>query len=101
VPKSGAASVVLDGDLRYISGNEAAFALLGMTPDQVIGRRHLDLFPEAEGSPAHVAMLDALRTMQPQRTRIFSIPLQRTLDLEVHVISGQLHVVVKPVDEPT
>ena len=97
VPNTGSASVVLDADLRYVSGNEAAFALLGKTREEVIGQAYIDLFPQAEGSDAHKLLLAALRTMQPQRARIFSIPLQRELDLEVFAVSGQLHVVFTPV----
>lgn len=98
MPTTGSASVVLDGDLRYVSGNEAAFALLGKTRDEVIGHLYLDLFPQAEGSDGHNALLAAQRTLQPQRSRVFSIPFQRYFDLEVFALSGKLHVVFQPAD---
>lgn len=92
------ASVILDSDLRYVSGNDRAFALLGRTRDEVIGKLYLDLYPQTEGSEAHLALQAAQRTMQPQRIKIFSLPLQRHFDLEVFAIGGQLHVTFTPVD---
>ena len=98
MPNTGSASVVLDAELRYVSGNEAAFALFGRTRDEVIGKGYLELFPDTDGSEAHQALLAAQRTMQPQRTRIFSIPFQKHFDLAVFPLAGKLHVVFEPVE---
>ena len=94
------ASFTLDRDLRFLSANEAFFAATGLTREQVIGRLYLEIWPGAEGSPGHQTMLKALSTLQPQRVRIFSTPLQVHLDCEGFVVGEHLHVVFRQVDPP-
>lgn len=98
MPNAPTATVIFDRDLRYVSGNEAAFQLLGKSRDELIGQLHLELFPTSEGTIGHLTLLAAQRTLQPQRTRLFSVPLQRLMDVEIFPVGDQLHVVFSAAD---
>ncbi|MFO7696211.1 MAG: PAS domain-containing protein [Anaerolineae bacterium] len=47
----------LDADLTYVHVNTAYAAFSGRTPQQMVGRRHIELFPE----PAYAALLARVR----------------------------------------
>ncbi|WP_309088683.1 PAS domain-containing protein [Phenylobacterium sp.] len=93
------ASFTLDANLRFLTANDALLAILGKDRDELIGRRYDELWPDAVGSEGHETLLRALRTLQPQKVRIFSTPLQRQLDAEVHALAGGLQVMFLPVSE--
>jgi PAS domain-containing protein len=90
------ASFTLSADLRFLTANDALLSHLGMPREQLIGSRYEDLWPEAIGSEGHQALLRALRTLQPQKVRIFSTPLQIHLEAEVHPMAGGLQVIFLP-----
>ena len=95
-----AATCSFDKDLRYLGGNEAFFAIVGLPRDQIIGRKYLELFPALENSEGHRMLLKALQTLQPQRIRIRSAFLDKDVDCEVFPVSGGLQATFRVVDEP-
>lgn len=93
------ASFTLDAELRFLTANDALLAYLGRPREEVIGARYLDLWPDAGGSEGHETLLRALRTLQPQKVRIYSTPLQTHLDAEVHPLAGGLQIIFQPVGD--
>jgi PAS domain-containing protein len=96
-----AATCSFDKDLRYLGGNEAFFAIVGLPREEIVGRKYLELFPALAGSEGHLMLLKALQTLQPQRTRIRSAFLNKGVDCEVFPVSGGLQATFRVVDEPT
>jgi PAS domain S-box-containing protein len=96
-----AATCSFDKDLRYLGGNEAFFAILGLPREEVVGRGYLDLFPQLEGTEGHRMLQRALTTLQPQRIRIHSAFLDKDVDCEVFPVAGGLQATFRVVDDPS
>ena len=52
--------VAIDRDWRYTYVNRRAGELLGRSADELLGRGYLEMFPEAEGRPFHLAYRRAM-----------------------------------------
>ena len=61
----GEGLVALDSDLRYVFMNEAAERLVGVTRDQVLGRRPEEVLPASVLEQAMPHMLAAHASGQP------------------------------------
>lgn len=84
--------VALDADDRYTYVNAAAALLLGRTPDELLGRRVFDVFPEVGGSPMQGAMHRARATGRMARVQDYSQALDRWFEVRVHPHAGGLRV---------
>lgn len=91
---------VFDRDLRFVALNARCEEIFGRLSDQLIGRLHEEVYPEAVNEAPRTAMLRALRTLRPVRDVVWSVPLQAWLDVEMHPFNNQLHVIFDLVDEP-
>lgn len=95
-----AATCSFDKDLRYLGGNEAFFAIVGLPREEVVGRKYLELFPALEGGEGHLMLLKALQTLQSQRVRIHSAFLDKDVDCEVFPVSDGLQATFRVVETP-
>jgi PAS domain S-box-containing protein len=84
-------SYVVDAELRFVSVNPAALRVWGKGPDEVLGRRMLEVFPgvAAESYRAH---LEALRTLRAQRVTTHSRLYGRPLQVAIRPMSEGLRV---------
>jgi uncharacterized membrane protein YkvA (DUF1232 family) len=84
-------SYVVDTELRFVSVNLAALRAWGKGPDEVLGRRILDVFPgvAAESYSAH---LEALRTSRAQHVTTHSRLYGRALQVAIRPLSDGLRV---------
>jgi PAS domain-containing protein len=87
----GGPGYVVDAELRFVSVNAAALGAWGKGPDEVLGRRILEVFPGAtpEGYRAH---LEALRTARAQRVRTHSRLFDRPMRVDIRPLSDGLRV---------
>jgi uncharacterized membrane protein YkvA (DUF1232 family) len=88
---SAGPAYVVDAELRFVSVNAAALGAWGKGPDEVLGRRILEVFPGAtpEGYRAH---LEALRTARAQRVRTHSRLFGRPMRVDIRPLSDGLRV---------
>jgi PAS domain S-box-containing protein len=86
----------VDRELRFLSVNEVLLRILGKARAEMIGRTYLEVYPEAEGGEVHEALERALRSMSPQRQRLYSRVLARDLEMEIFPVAGGLQVAFSP-----
>jgi PAS domain S-box-containing protein len=84
-------SYVVDTELRFVSVNPAALRVWGKGPDEVLGRRILDVFPGATAE-SYSAHLEALRTSRVQRVTTHSRLYGRSLQVAIRPMSEGLRV---------
>jgi PAS domain S-box-containing protein len=91
----------LDLECRIVVANETALRFVGLTPEQVIGRSHWSVVPEARGGPLEETFHQAYRTrrvvevevessLHPGRfVRAIAVPLEDGLAITLRDITEQ------------
>jgi uncharacterized membrane protein YkvA (DUF1232 family) len=88
---AGGPGYVVDAELRFVSVNAAALGAWGKGPDEVLGRRILEVFPGA-APESYRAHLEALRTARAQRVKTHSRLYDRPLLVDIRPLSDGLRV---------
>ncbi len=57
--------VALDWEYRYVHANEAALSVLGLTREELLGRRPWDIWPRLTGTPTANALREAMELGKP------------------------------------
>jgi two-component sensor histidine kinase len=83
-PSAGIRFYRLDRDFRFVAANDAALHAWGRTRTEVIGRRLLDVLPDAERSAAWQALLTVARSGGPARVETMSPVLHRWIEAVLH-----------------
>ena len=78
------AFVAFDRDLRYTYVNPKAGELFGRSPESLLGKLYLDEYPEAEGSPFHLAYVRALEEQLPVIFEDYYEPWDRWFENRVY-----------------
>lgn len=86
----------LDAELRFVTANDTLLWVLKKSREELIGARLLDLYPHARGAALHQAVLEAQRTLTPQKGKYFSAIVDRYVELEVHPVGDLLQVGFSP-----
>ena len=86
----------LDAELRFVAANDTLLWVLKTTREQLIGAGLLELYPQARGEALHMVLLQAQRTLTPQKGKYFSRLLERWVELEVHPLGDVLQVGFSP-----
>lgn len=86
----------LDAELRFVTANDTLLWVLKTTREQLIGAGLLELYPHARGEALHKALLQAQRTLTPQKGKYFSPLVERWVELEIHPLGDVLQVGFSP-----
>lgn len=78
----------LGPDFAFTYANHRALEMWGKRPDEVIGRKLLEVFPQAAGTPVHVAYLDAMRRRETVQLETVSPVIQRWLAVTIYPSRG-------------
>jgi len=78
----------LGADYTFTYANHRALEMWGRRADQVIGRKLLDVFPEAAGTPVHAAYLDAMRRRETVHLETVSPVMHRWLSVTMYPSRG-------------
>ena len=74
----------LGADFTFTYANHRALEMWGRRADEVIGRKLLEVFPQAEGTPVHAAYLDAMRRRETVQLETISPVIHRWLAVTVY-----------------
>lgn len=88
---TSAPAYVVDADLRFVTVSPAALRTWGKHPDEVLGRRMLEVFP-AVSRINYSAHLEALRTARARRVRFVSRVLGRPMNVAIRPVTDGLRV---------
>jgi PAS domain S-box-containing protein len=88
---------VLDPELRVVYVNESGARLLGMKPEQIIGKRAWDLAPEAKDGAAHKAYERVLETRETQTIEEFYAPWNRWFESTIYPVQDGIAVYTRDV----
>ncbi|HEY8618303.1 PAS domain-containing protein [Phenylobacterium sp.] len=88
----------VDRELRFLSVNDTMLRVLGKAREEMVGRTYLEVYPQAEGGEVHLALQRALKSLTPQKERLWSRPLNRSLDMEIYPVADGLQVAFSPAD---
>lgn len=83
-----------DAELRFLAANDVLLRIVGKSRDELIGARLLDVYPEA--TRLRDVLLQAQRTLSPQKGRHYSPIVGRWVELEVHPVGEVLQVGFSP-----
>jgi PAS domain S-box-containing protein len=78
----------LGPDFVFTYANHRALEMWGRHADQVIGRKLLEVFPQATGTPVHVAYLDAMRRRETVQLETVSPVIGRWLAVTIYPSRG-------------
>jgi PAS domain S-box-containing protein len=84
----GDAFYALDHEWRFTYANRRAFELWHLRPEDVIGRRFLDVFPQAEGSENFEAHIRAMKERVAQHIESVSTIINRWITVSIYPTSG-------------
>ena len=74
----------LDREWRYGNVNPAAARLVGRSPEELIGRVYLDVFPEAAGTIWDTTYRQVMATRAPASAQDYYEPLDRWFEADVY-----------------
>jgi PAS domain S-box-containing protein len=90
----------LSADWQFTYANRRALETWSLTADEVIGRRLLEVFPQAEGSEVHAAYLHAMKNRETVRLETVSPVIGRWLSVTIYPsAAGGLSVYFRDIDE--
>ena len=78
----------LGPDFTFTYANHRALEMWGKRADEVIGRKLLEVFPQAEGAPVHAAYLDAMRRRETVHLETVSPVMHRWLSVTMYPSRG-------------
>jgi PAS domain S-box-containing protein len=74
----------LGADFTFTYANHRALEMWGRRAEEVIGRKLLEAFPQASGTPVHAAYLDALRRRETVHLETVSPVIGRWLSVTIY-----------------
>jgi len=80
--------LALDRDWRFTYLNAEAERLNGVRRDEVLGRNHWDVYPDALGTEVERAYREVMRTRQPCHFEHLYIPWDRWFEINVYPMSA-------------
>ena len=83
---------ILDQDWRYVEINCPGAAMIGRTPEQLIGRRFLDEFPEARGTIWESTYTRVMRIGKDEAVEGFYPLLEKWFEAKVFPFNGGISV---------
>jgi PAS domain S-box-containing protein len=89
--------IALDNNLCYTYANKAMGEILGMSPDELIGKNLFELFPEAVNSTTYGAFNKALKTQQYTSNVDYYAPLKLWYENHIYPSSNGLSIFVRDI----
>ncbi|HEX2115538.1 MAG TPA: PAS domain S-box protein, partial [Alphaproteobacteria bacterium] len=78
----------LGPDFTFTYANHRALEMWGRRAEEVIGRKLLEVFPQATGTPVHSAYLDAMRRRETVHLETISPVISRWLSVTIYPSRG-------------
>jgi PAS domain S-box-containing protein len=78
----------LGPDFTFTYANHRALEMWGRRADDVLGRKLIEVFPQAQGTPVHAAYLDAMRRRETVQLETVSPVIHRWLAVTIYPSRG-------------
>lgn len=91
--------VAFDHYWRYIYVNAHAAKLFGTTPQALLGKKYLECFPEAEGTPFHLAYQKVMKEKLALRIENYFTPWQRWFENHIYPIPDGIAIFFHEITE--
>ncbi|WP_255191344.1 PAS domain S-box protein [Natronobeatus ordinarius] len=89
----------LDAEWRFTYVNDRAASIFGIEPEQLLGQRFLEVFPEAAGTDLERAAVDAMRSQEPGTLETYYEPYEIWIDVRLYPSQSGLSVYFRDVSD--